>query len=366
MVEIFTTGGGEYIVNVLNAVAAWTGAGGYKSLIQVALVMGFALAVIVVAFNQDWRAWLNWFLGATLIYMCLMVPRMDVQVTDRVNPSKFTIWRWHARHQYWHRSDSVTARSIESVVMPRAVSEHLLEDLDEFLQRDTKEFYAEHGIPYRRSYLLHGAPGAGKTSTIQAVAGKYGRNVCYLSPGHPEMDDEGLKRAMEQVPSKSLIVLEDIDALFDEKRKKKKEDKSGITFSGLLNALDGVGSSSGQLFFLTTNHRERLDPALIRNGRVDVHVEFTDATDEQIRGLFAQFYRQATYEQAVAFQESLREKLGERTVSMAALQSFFIVLRKKSAAEAIANVGLILDEMDSRAATKDAEASEETTKTENK
>ena len=87
MVEIFTTGGGEYIVNVLNAVASWTGAGGYKNLIQVALVMGFALAVIVVAFNQDWRAWLNWFLGATLIYLCLMVPRMDVQVTDRVNPS---------------------------------------------------------------------------------------------------------------------------------------------------------------------------------------------------------------------------------------------------------------------------------------
>ncbi|MXO75942.1 conjugal transfer protein TraG [Altererythrobacter aerius] len=86
MVEIFTVGGGEYIVNVLNAVAAWTGAAGYKSLIQVALVMGMALAVIVLAFNQDWRAWLNWFLGATLIYMCLMVPRMDVHVTDRVNP----------------------------------------------------------------------------------------------------------------------------------------------------------------------------------------------------------------------------------------------------------------------------------------
>ncbi len=87
MVEIFTVGGGEYIVNVLNAVAAWTGAGGYKSLIQVALVMGMALAVVVLAFNQDWRAWLNWFLGATLIYMCLMVPQMDVHVTDRVNPS---------------------------------------------------------------------------------------------------------------------------------------------------------------------------------------------------------------------------------------------------------------------------------------
>ncbi|VVT00670.1 conjugal transfer protein TraG N-terminal domain-containing protein [Erythrobacter sp. EC-HK427] len=86
MVEVYTIGGGEYLVNVFNAVAAWTGSGGYKSLIQVALVMGMALAVIVLAFNQDWRAWLNWFLGATLIYMCLMVPRMDVQVTDRVNP----------------------------------------------------------------------------------------------------------------------------------------------------------------------------------------------------------------------------------------------------------------------------------------
>ena len=86
MLEIFTVGGGEYIVNVLNAVASWTGAGGYKSLVQVTMVMGLALAVIVLAFNQDWRAWLNWFLGATLIYMCLMVPRMDVQVTDRVNP----------------------------------------------------------------------------------------------------------------------------------------------------------------------------------------------------------------------------------------------------------------------------------------
>jgi conjugal transfer mating pair stabilization protein TraG len=87
MIEIFTVGGGEYIVNVLNAVASWTGAGGYKSLIQVTMVMGLALAVIVLAFNQDWRAWLNWFLGATLIYTCLMVPRMDVHVTDRVNPS---------------------------------------------------------------------------------------------------------------------------------------------------------------------------------------------------------------------------------------------------------------------------------------
>ena len=86
-VELFTIGGGEYVVNVLNAVAAWTGDGGYKSLLQVCIVMGLAYSVVIVAFNADWRAWLNWFLQATLMYMVLMVPRLDVHVTDRINPS---------------------------------------------------------------------------------------------------------------------------------------------------------------------------------------------------------------------------------------------------------------------------------------
>ena len=86
-VELFTIGGGEYIVNVLNAVAAWTGAGGYKSLLQVVMVMGLAYSVLIVAFSLDWRAWLHWFLQATLMYMVLMVPRLDVHVTDRINPS---------------------------------------------------------------------------------------------------------------------------------------------------------------------------------------------------------------------------------------------------------------------------------------
>jgi conjugal transfer mating pair stabilization protein TraG len=86
-VEVFTIGGGDYLVNTFNAVAAWTGSGGYASMLQVVFVMAFAMSVIVVAFNQDWRAWLSWFLQATLMYMCLMVPRTDVHVTDRINPS---------------------------------------------------------------------------------------------------------------------------------------------------------------------------------------------------------------------------------------------------------------------------------------
>jgi conjugal transfer mating pair stabilization protein TraG len=87
MVEVYTIGGGEYIVNVFNAVAAWTGGGGYKGLIQVVMILGLIYSLLVVAFTLNVRAWLNWFIGSTAIYLCLMVPTVDVKVTDRVNPS---------------------------------------------------------------------------------------------------------------------------------------------------------------------------------------------------------------------------------------------------------------------------------------
>jgi conjugal transfer mating pair stabilization protein TraG len=86
MLEVFTVGGGEYIVNVLNAVAAWSGGGGFRSMIQVVFVMGLIYSLLVLAFNFDWRAWLNWFLQATAIYMMLLVPTVTIKVTDRIDP----------------------------------------------------------------------------------------------------------------------------------------------------------------------------------------------------------------------------------------------------------------------------------------
>ena len=66
MVEVYTIGGGEYIVNVFNAVAAWTGGGGYKGLIQVVMILGLIYSLLVVAFTLNVRAWLNWFIGAKI------------------------------------------------------------------------------------------------------------------------------------------------------------------------------------------------------------------------------------------------------------------------------------------------------------
>lgn len=123
--------------------------------------------------------------------------------------------------------------------------------------------------------------------------------------------------------------------------------QSSVTFSGFLNALDGVASGEERIIFMTTNHLERLDPALIRPGRVDLPVLIDDATPEQAKKLFTRFYGRVE-EEGQAWEdlaESELAALGERIeklvvkemsegrrISMAALQGLFI---RSSAREAV-------------------------------
>ncbi|MDP3549655.1 MAG: conjugal transfer protein TraG N-terminal domain-containing protein [Novosphingobium sp.] len=86
MLEVFTVGGGEFLVNTFNAVAAWTGSGGFRSLLSVCMVIGLTYALLITAMDLDWRVWLRWFIQSTLIYLVLMVPTVTVKVTDRINP----------------------------------------------------------------------------------------------------------------------------------------------------------------------------------------------------------------------------------------------------------------------------------------
>jgi len=68
-----------------------------------------------------------------------------------------------------------------------------------------------------------------------------------------------------------------------------------------LNALDGVRSQEGRILMMTTNHREKLDPALLRPGRADVHVELNYASEKQMKGLFLKFFPTETTEKAQEF-----------------------------------------------------------------
>jgi len=218
---------------------------------------------------------------------------------------------------------------MESVVLPSSVKETLLNDLEEFTSKETSDWYHFHGIPYKRSYLFHGPPGSGKSSFIHAMAGLIRRNVYYLQPAHPEFTDDNLRNAIIHADKNSIIVMEDIDALFDENRNSKSE-KCPLTFSGLLNALDGLTNIDGHIFVLTTNYIERLDPALIRDGRVDYRIEFPCANREQMVQMFLKFYP-GEVKYANKFGDVVIEVLDGGTVCMASLQNHFIKHRNSTA-----------------------------------
>lgn len=123
--------------------------------------------------------------------------------------------------------------------------------------------------------------------------------------------------------------------------------QSSVTFSGFLNALDGVASGEERIIFMTTNHAEHLDEALIRPGRVDLMQLIDDATAEQAKLLFDRFYGEGdgnvtdpeVQELSNRLELMVREELNHgRRISMAALQGLFICKEAKEAIAACRNL----------------------------
>lgn len=208
----------------------------------------------------------------------------------------------------WTRCLARPSRPLSTVVLDERQKEMFVDDISDYLAPDTRKWYADRGIPYRRGYLLHGPPGTGKSSLSFAVAGKFGLKIYVLSLASKSLTEEGLAGLFEGLPRKCVVLLEDVDTVGIARVQKKEEttvegtdkttvkkdepdnSKKGISFSGLLNAIDGVASHEGRILILTTNHPEKLDPALIRPGRVDMRVEFTLAGKEAIGGLFERMF----------------------------------------------------------------------------
>ncbi|EGY20901.1 mitochondrial chaperone BCS1 [Verticillium dahliae VdLs.17] len=203
---------------------------------------------------------------------------------------------FEARGARWEESKTRSNRDVSTVLHDVKVKEAVLSDMETFLDSSTREWYTERGLPYRRGYLLHGPPGTGKSSFSFSIAGHFGLDIYILSLAN--LDDAALTILLDKLPQNCVILLEDIDAATSNRAQNKDEDSDSVsgdsekkqgkkvTLSGLLNALDGVGSQEGRLLIMTTNYVERLDDALIRPGRVDVKVKFRLADRDLIGQLF--------------------------------------------------------------------------------
>ncbi|KAL2131569.1 hypothetical protein VTI74DRAFT_4893 [Chaetomium olivicolor] len=181
-------------------------------------------------------------------------------------------------------------RPLGSVILDEGVKEGLVGDVKEFLK--AQSWYTERGVPYRRGYLLYGPPGTGKTSFIQALAGELDYSVAMINLSEIGMTDDLLAQLLTQLPEKSILLLEDVDAALVNRRQRDPDGYSGrtVTASGLLNALDGLAAGEDRITFLTTNHIDKLDPALIRPGRVDMMVRIGEATRYQAAQMWDRYY----------------------------------------------------------------------------
>jgi chaperone BCS1 len=223
-------------------------------------------------------------------------------------PSKAltTVYKWNT--EYWRKCGMQAARPFDSVILPDRTKDKIVGHIETFL--NDRDWYLKNGIPYRTGIILHGVPGTGKTSLVRALCEKFDKPLYILRLGG--LSDETLEEAFIELPQNSLILIEDIDTYSvasnregskprigkDEVAPKQSGEPSstaiselmGLTMSGLLNSIDGIIASDGRILIATTNHLDKLDPALVRKGRFNVSVEVGYLEHDCVMKFFNNFY----------------------------------------------------------------------------
>jgi chaperone BCS1 len=204
----------------------------------------------------------------------------------------------------WIRSAVSKIRRASTVILNESRRRGLLEDIREFLDPASQQWYSDRDIPYRRGYLLYGPPGTGKSSLSLSIAGHFGLNIYILSLS--TISEASLKSLFDKLPSRCIILLEDIDAVSSNRDTETEDSRQIVTgspsrmsksvggkvsLSSLLNVIDGVASQEGRILIMTTSHITRLDEALIRPGRVDKKVELGLADNKMTADLFCLVFK---------------------------------------------------------------------------
>lgn len=231
---------------------------------------------------------------------------------------KVTNYLWD---DYWEVLNKKPCRDLSTLYFDNNIHIEILEELKNFLSHETEQEYIQFGIPYKYNVLLEGYPGTGKSSIIHVLASELNMNVCTIAFDR-ELTDKQFMRAFKNVPDNSIIILEDIDTCF--KDRTEKDNHVGLTFSGLLNTLDGASSVWKQIIIMTTNFKCNLDEALIRPGRIDKVVHFDYASKKQINIIFNKFFPNSE-----DLFKSFYTEIKNYKLTTAMLQQFFFRNRKE-------------------------------------
>ncbi|PRQ27084.1 putative ATPase, AAA-type, core, AAA-type ATPase domain-containing protein [Rosa chinensis] len=184
---------------------------------------------------------------------------------------------------YWGSINLDHPANFDTIAMEPEMKKTLIEDLDRF--RERKEYYKRVGKAWKRGYLLYGPPGTGKSSLVAAMANYLKFDIFDLDLKEVQCNSD-LRRLLIGTKSRSILVIEDIDCSVelqnrdsDQNEPKTVEDDK-VSLSGLLNFIDGLWSSCGEerIIVFTTNHKDRLDQALLRPGRMDLHLHMSYCT----------------------------------------------------------------------------------------
>ncbi|XP_022775346.1 AAA-ATPase At1g43910-like [Durio zibethinus] len=204
------------------------------------------------------------------------------------------IYTYNQERSRWESAVFKHPATFETLAMEPKLKQSIMDDLDSFMGR--KDFFENVGRAWKRGYLLYGPPGTGKSSLVAAIANYMSYNI-YDLQFQSVRNDADLRRILTSTTNRSILLIEDIDCSrkisIDRVKVKDKQEKEGdsvdpgVTLSGLLNFIDGLWSSCGneRLIIFTTNHKEKLDPALLRPGRMDVHIHMGYCTPAVFRKL---------------------------------------------------------------------------------
>lgn len=187
---------------------------------------------------------------------------------------------WNCYRQY-------TPIHIDNVILPIKIKDKLIGDIDKFLSR--KNWYVSRNLSFKRGYLFFGKPRNGKSSLIEAIARKYKRDIFFLNLNSLK-DETELLNAFRQIHRNSILIIEDIDTVWDKREAVLAQ--CNITFSTFINLMSGVLVKEDILIFFTTNHYDKLDPALIGNKRVDLQIEIPHPTHLEAEQYLASLYEE--------------------------------------------------------------------------